>query len=35
MANVNPGRLFKNGYNPNIQALEDSDRIIYGHPAIG
>ena len=29
MANVNPGRLFKNGYNPNIQALEDSDRIIY------
>lgn len=35
MANVNPGRLFKNGYNPNIQALEDSDRVIYGHPAIG
>lgn len=35
MANVNPGRLFRNGYNPNIQTLEDSDRIIYGHPAIG
>lgn len=35
MANVNPGRLFRNGYNPNIQTLEDSDRIVYGHPAIG
>lgn len=35
MANLNPGNLFKNGYNPNIPVLLDSDRIIYGHPTIG
>lgn len=35
MANLNPGGMFKNGYNPNIPALLDSDRIVYGHPAIG
>lgn len=35
MANLNPGSLFKNGYNPNIPTLLDSDRIVYGHPAIG
>lgn len=35
MANLNPGGLFKNGYNPNIPTLLDSDRVIFGHPAIG